>query len=65
MLYSPFASLFLLFLPLCKWINDNNGENGGENSENSRQNIESDWRGAPGRWFSMDRGIERVSYTHL
>ena len=59
MLYSPFASLFLLFLPLCKWINDNNGENGGENSENSRQNIESDWRGAPGRWFSMDRGIEQ------
>lgn len=38
MLYSPFASLFLLFLPLCKWINDNNGENGGENSEKSRQN---------------------------
>lgn len=59
MLYSPFASLFSLFLPLCKWINDNNGENGGENSENSRQNIESDWRGAPGRWFSMDRGIEQ------
>ncbi len=59
MLYSPFASLFSLFLPLCKWINDNNGENGGENSENSRQNVESDWRGAPGRWFSMDRGIEQ------
>ncbi len=58
MLYSPFASLFSLFLPLCKWINDNNGENGGENSENSRQNVESDWRGAPGRWFSMDWGIE-------
>lgn len=59
MLYSPFASLFSLFLPLCKWINDNNGENGGENSENSRQNVESDWRGAPGRWFSLDRGIEQ------
>lgn len=56
MLYSPFASLFSLFLPLCKWINDNNGENGGENS---RQNVESDWRGAPGRWFSLDRGIEQ------
>lgn len=59
MLYSPFALLFSLFLPLCKWINDNNGENGGENSENSRQNGESDWRGAQGRWFSMDRGTEQ------
>ena len=59
MLYSPFASLFSLFVSLVKWINDNNGENGGENSENSRQNGESDWRGAPGRWFSMDRGIEQ------
>jgi hypothetical protein len=53
MLYSPFALLFSLFLPLCKWINDNNGENGGENSENSRQNGESDWgrRGGGSVWI--------------
>lgn len=59
MLYSPFASLFSLFVSLVRWINDNNGENGDENSENSRQNGESDWRGAQGQWFSMDRGIEQ------
>ena len=59
MLYSPFASLFSLFVSLVRWINDNNGENGDENSENSRQNGESDWRGAQGQWFSMDRETEQ------
>lgn len=73
MLYSPFASLFSLFLPLCKWINDNNGENGGENSENSRQNGESDWgrRGGGSVWIggsskgaTMGWGVPAMAVPH-
>lgn len=73
MLYSPFASLFSLFLPLCKWINDNNGENGGENSENSRQNGESDWArrgggsawiGGSSKWATMGWGVPAMAVPH-